>query len=685
MISSGKINVSLTFLSIFVLALSSLFALSFAVPQQPTNFWGYVYLGYDSHDASTDTAVTAKIDSVEYASTLTYNGNFYSFQVPTDDSGIPEKDGAEYGDNISLYVEGVYSNSWIFTAPGSSVWLDLYINRPPELNSIADITITETETATITPSATDADTDTVTFLLNDPNFIKNGNSYEWVTDYDDEGVYTVRVTASDGAKTDYQDVTITVLDSNRAPVADPASVSTDEDTALSITLTGSDDDGDSLIYSVVTGPSHGTLSGTAPSLTYTPDADYNGDDSFTFNVNDGTEDSNTATISITVNSVNDVPVANPASVSTDEDTALSITLTGSDVDGDSLTYTVLTGPSHGTLSGTAPSLTYTPDPNYNSTDSFTFNVNDGTVDSNTATVSITVTPVNDAPVLDAIADITVNERDKIIIQPNATDVDGDSLTFSTNNSNLTWNDTSEAFEWTPDYLDSGNYTITLTVSDNIIEDSKVFNIEVKDKYHRFDRELKTGWNLISIPYVLDNHSIDDALSTIDGNYNVVWSYNSSLPETESWQSYNPLKPFDANTLKELYNVEGFWIDMTQDDTLTVIGTIWTVVEQSVPPYQSVMPYTKITLNPGWNLISFPFSMYGEVECMLSQIEDSYTVVWQYNETAPGPEYERWSSYDPAKPDFANTLHNFTPGFGYWINMIEADELLWGAVCVSPSE
>ena len=91
------------------------------------------------------------------------------------------------------------------------------------------------------------------------------------------------------------------------------------------------------------------------------------------------------------------------------------------------------------------------------------------------------------------------------------------------------------------------------------------------------------------------------------------------------------------------------------------------------------------LNNGWNLISFPLSIYGEIECMLSQIEGNYTILWQYNETAPGADYEKWTLNNPAAPASVNTLDKFTPGFGYWINMTMADELLWSAVCVSPAE
>ena len=84
------------------------------------------------------------------------------------------------------------------------------------------------------------------------------------------------------------------------PVANDDSATTDEDTAVGITLTASDVDGDTLTYSMVTGPSHGALTGTAPNLPYRPGAENDGADSFTFKANDGTADSNTALISITV-------------------------------------------------------------------------------------------------------------------------------------------------------------------------------------------------------------------------------------------------------------------------------------------------------------------------------------------------------------------------------------------------
>jgi len=229
---------------------------------------------------------------------------------------------------------------------------------------------------------------------------------------------------------------------NAAPVCNNGSATTPEDTAVATTLNCTDADGNALTYTIVSGPSKGVLSGTAPNLTYTPNANANGSDSFTFKANDGTVDSNTATFSLTINAVNDAPVANAQSVTTAEDTAKTITLTGSDVDGNNLTFAIDSSPAHGTLgsigaptcTGTTPKsctadVTYTPASNYNGSDSFTFKVNDGTVDSSAATVSITVTAVNDAPTADAQS-VTTNEDTAKLITLAGSDVDGNNLSFS---------------------------------------------------------------------------------------------------------------------------------------------------------------------------------------------------------------------------------------------------------------
>src|SRR5207302_6354365 len=230
--------------------------------------------------------------------------------------------------------------------------------------------------------------------------------------------------ANDGTlNSDVATVTLAVTPVNDAPVATAQGVSTNQDTAKAITLTATDVDGDSLTYAGVTAPTHGTLSGTAPNLTYTPAAGYFGSDSFTFKANDGTVDSAAATVSVTVVHVNHAPVADAQAVATAEDTAKAIVLTATDADGEMLTYGVVAGPAHGALSGVAPNVTYTPAANYNGPDSFTFKANDGTVDSSAATVSLTVTAVNDAPVAADQAVTTAEDTAKAIVLT-ASDVEG---------------------------------------------------------------------------------------------------------------------------------------------------------------------------------------------------------------------------------------------------------------------
>src|SRR6185436_16038450 len=204
-----------------------------------------------------------------------------------------------------------------------------------------------------------------------------------------------------------------------------------EDTPGSGTLVANDIDGDTLTYSIVANGAKGTATvtnATSGAFTYTPAANATGVDSFTFKARDASVDSNVATVTVTITAVNDAPVAAAQAVTTNEDTPKAITLSATDEEGATLTYTVVASPAHGALSGTAPTLTYTPAANYNGPDSFTFKANDGTADSNVATVSITVTSVNDAPVATAQA-VTTTEDTAKAITLGATDVEGSALTY----------------------------------------------------------------------------------------------------------------------------------------------------------------------------------------------------------------------------------------------------------------
>jgi hypothetical protein len=223
-------------------------------------------------------------------------------------------------------------------------------------------------------------------------------------------------------------VRLTVAPVNHPPVAELQDLTTAEDTPLTVSLMATDPENDPLTFTVLTPPEHGVLSGTAPDLTYTPEADYHGPDSFTFQANDGQADSNVAVVSLEIAPVNDAPLALAQSVTTAEDTPAGISLGATDVDGDDLTYVVVSGPGHGTLSGTAPDLVYTPVANYHGADNFTFTVGDGQSGSALASVTLAVAPVNDAPsALDDSASTPQNTGVAIAVLANDSDVDGDPL------------------------------------------------------------------------------------------------------------------------------------------------------------------------------------------------------------------------------------------------------------------
>ena len=206
-------------------------------------------------------------------------------------------------------------------------------------------------------------------------------------------VEVTSLTAESNAANNAASASTQVTSSNQVPTAHPQSVSLAEDTSRALTLTGSDPEGGALTFQIATNPAHGSLAGTGASRTYTPAANYHGADGFTFTVRDPSGNTSApAAVSITIAAVNDPPVATPQTVALNEDTSRPLTLTGSDVDGNPLVFSVVSGPAHGALTGAPPNLTYTPQPNFFGADSFVFRVSDGQAVAQ-ATVSLTVTDV----------------------------------------------------------------------------------------------------------------------------------------------------------------------------------------------------------------------------------------------------------------------------------------------------
>jgi VCBS repeat-containing protein len=228
-------------------------------------------------------------------------------------------------------------------------------------------------------------------------------NYTPTANYNGLDAFTYKVCDADGdCSTATVNITVTPVDD--APVAVNDAFTTPEDVAINGTVAGNDTpsgDGGN-VWSLVSGPAHGTATVNANgTFNYTPTANYNGPDAFTYKVCDADGDCSTATVSISVTPVDDVPVAVNDAFTTPEDVAINGTVAGNDTpsgDGGNV-WSLVSGPAHGTATVNANgTFNYTPTANYNGPDAFTYKVCDADGDCSTATVNITVTPVDDAPI-----------------------------------------------------------------------------------------------------------------------------------------------------------------------------------------------------------------------------------------------------------------------------------------------
>jgi VCBS repeat-containing protein len=219
------------------------------------------------------------------------------------------------------------------------------------------------------------------------------------------------------------------VDTNTPPTAGDLQLSTPEDTPLSIELPGQDEQSAQLLFAITSGPSSGSLTGRLPALTYTPAADFHGEDVIEYTVSDRNASPVAGRVVVTVTPVNDAPVVEAATFAGDEDLAVEGQLVGVDVDGDELTFAVVTPPVAGDLVVNADGrFTYTPETNFSGEVSFSWKANDGSADSTPAIGTVTLNPVNDRPVAqEGVLDVRQDFDANLILQ--GEDAEGAALTF----------------------------------------------------------------------------------------------------------------------------------------------------------------------------------------------------------------------------------------------------------------
>jgi VCBS repeat-containing protein len=350
-------------------------------------------------------------------------------------------------------------------------------DAPAAADDAANTTEDEAKVVDVRANDGDPDGDSLTLAsVSDPDHgtaqIEDGK-VRYTPDADFHGDDSFTYTVGDGnGGSDTATVSVTVGSVNDAPVARDDAAATPEDQAklVDVRANDGDPDGDSLTLASVSDPDHGSAEVEDGKVRYAPDADFHGDDSFTYRVEDGNGGSDTASVAVTVGSVNDAPDAGDdvAATNEDESTVVDVRANDGDPEGDQLTLASVSDPEHGSAQIEGGKVRYTPDANFHGDDSFTYRVEDGNGGSDTASVVVTVDGVNDAPVARDDEAATPEDQAKLVdVRANDGDPDGDSLTVaSVSNPDHGSAEVEDGkVRYTPDADFHGDDSFTYTVGD----------------------------------------------------------------------------------------------------------------------------------------------------------------------------------------------------------------------------
>ena len=356
-----------------------------------------------STDGSGTVAVNADGVSVDYTPVADFNG--------TEIITYTVSDGALTAKGTFTITVTAVNDAPVAVADALTVEEDATITNTDVIVNDTDV---EGDTLTLTAVSTDG---SGTVAVN-----ADGVSVDYTPVANFNGTETITYTVTDGTDTSTGTFTITITAVNDAPVAIEDTLEVIEDanlTSIDVIANDTDIEDDTLTLTAVFTDGSGTLAINADGLSidYTPAANFNGTELITYTVSDGERTDTAGTLTVTVTPVNDSPVATAQSVTTIEDISIEITLSGSDIDGDTLTYEIVTNPINGSVTIADNKTTYIPSSGYFGEDTFTYKINDGTADSSTETVTISVTS-NDFD-----EDGILNQNDECPDTPEGTTVD----------------------------------------------------------------------------------------------------------------------------------------------------------------------------------------------------------------------------------------------------------------------
>jgi PKD repeat protein len=366
------------------------------------------------------------------------------------------------------------------------------VNDAPTVSG-ASLTTDEDQPASGTLSGADIDSEALSYrisrqpTLGSVTLVAETGAFTYTPTADAHGSDSFAFVVSDGeVESEPAEIAITINPVNDAPqitLGEQTTIATAEDTPLSLALSASDVDGDTLSWSIQTPPGQGSATIDASGLVrYTPNPDVNGTDELQVRVIDPNGAVDSITIRILIGIENDTPRATSASLTTDEDRPLVGTLIASDPDGDPLRFIILTPPSTGSLALDEQSgaFTFTPSPNLHASDSFSFKVNDGMLDSSPAIVRIDIRSINDRPTVSGTR-LNLVEDGVASGRLQASDADGDRLLYTLvaepAKGALSLDGATGEFSYTPAAHANGDDSFSFKVSDGQF-DSEIAQVEI---------------------------------------------------------------------------------------------------------------------------------------------------------------------------------------------------------------
>ncbi|GAB4147091.1 MAG: hypothetical protein OHK0017_08390 [Patescibacteria group bacterium] len=399
-------------------------------------------------------------------------------------------------------------------------------------------------------------------------------------DYNGNDSFTYEITDGNG-QTATANVTITINSINDPVTANNDNAITDEDTQVEINVLNNDSDLDNDILTITSAstPSHGIVLIDNSVITYFPNLNFYGNDSFTYTVEDGKGSTATATVNITVNSINDPVTANDDSYNLLEDASaidLNVLNNDSDGDGDSLSIISVTTPTNGNASINGTVISFQPNANYFGNDSFTYTIEDGNGSTATAIVNITVSSVND-PVIANDDLLTIDEDTSVDINvlSNDSDADANNLTL-VSIINPTHGTATINQDGTIHYVPDSNYygadSFTYTVSDgNSSTATATVNLTITSVYD---------------PIIANN---DSATTAQDTSVDINVLANDSSPEGNSFGIVGTIAPSHG-----IISTQGGIITYTPDQYYTGTDTFTYIVRDGLNPVATAIVTVTVT-------------------------------------------------------------------------------------------